>query len=173
MPVHCDLESLCHFDLLALELLRLLVILTNGWPVVLLLLRIGLGTAIGFYPFLDLGVLVVNDAEALCYLEILSGDLILDELDLLGQIGDAVCPLVEYEGGVEGFICRHVALDEVDGEVVSRHDVNRGRVCSQRCLSYMCRCSVLMTWRRRWGVEAETRQKGTTRGGGGRGQTER
>jgi hypothetical protein len=54
-------------------------------------------------------------------LTIFIGDLFLYEADLFGEVLDAVNPVVEDQARVEGFGLRH-PLDEVDRQVVSRHD---------------------------------------------------
>lgn len=87
-----------------------------------LLLRVGRMAAVRLDPFLNAAVAIFYYLDALGGLAILVRDLILDELDLLGQVSDAVCPVVEDEGGIEGGVeRRHDPRHEVDGEIVSRH----------------------------------------------------
>lgn len=72
-------------------------------------------------PFLYLSVTVLNCTYTLAVLTILVGNLFLHETDLFGEVLDTVDPVVEDQAGVEGFGLRH-PLDEVNGQVVSRHD---------------------------------------------------
>jgi hypothetical protein len=76
--------------------------------------------AIGLDPFLDFGVAVFDETNAFIVLAILVGDLFVDETDFFGEVLDAVDPVVENQTGIGRIGLRHL-LDEVDGQVVSRH----------------------------------------------------
>lgn len=116
------LQPLGENDLLVGKLLCLCVVGADQGAV-RLLLRVGRVAAVGSDPFLYAAVTVFYDLDALGGLAVLVCDLILDEFDLLGQVSDAVRPVVEDEGRIEGGVeRRHGPRHEVDGEVVSRHD---------------------------------------------------
>jgi hypothetical protein len=85
------------------------------------LLRVGLMAPVRLDPFLYLPVAVLDDADAFIVLAVLVGDLLLDETNLFGEVLDTIDPVVEDQAGIEGLGLRH-PLDEVDRQVVSRHD---------------------------------------------------
>lgn len=115
------LEPLCENDFLVGKLLCLGEVGADQLAV-RLLLRVGRMAAVRLDPFLNAAVAIFYYLDALGRLAVLVRDLILDELDLLGQVSDAVCPVVEDEGGIEGGVeRRHDPRHEVDGEIVSRH----------------------------------------------------
>jgi hypothetical protein len=58
------------------------------------LLRVRLMAAIRLDPFLNFGISVLDKPDALVVLAVFVGDFILDEADLLGEILDAVYPVV-------------------------------------------------------------------------------
>jgi hypothetical protein len=118
--IHDTLQPLCQMELFSCQLVCPRILFADNFTVVLLF-GVRLRAAINPDPFLDLGVLIIYDPEAFRNLAVFVGDFLLDELDLLGKVGDAVRP-VEDEGGIEGFDRRHGLSDEVDGEIVSRHD---------------------------------------------------
>lgn len=57
-------------------------------------------TSVGFNPFLDLAVPVINDLDALLKLPILVDNFVLNEADLFGEVLDSIDPIVEYDDGI-------------------------------------------------------------------------
>ncbi|KAJ3527050.1 hypothetical protein NM208_g10899 [Fusarium decemcellulare] len=86
-----------------------------------ILLGIWLMATVCLYPLLYLSIAILDYTYAFIELSVLVGDLLLDEADLLGEVLDTIDPVVEDQAWIEGLGLRH-PLDEVDGQVVSRHD---------------------------------------------------
>ena len=84
------------------------------------ILRIDLVASIGLNPLLYLSIPVFNEADAIVERPILVLNLVMGEADLLGEILDAIDPILKNQPGIEGLALGHL-LDEVDGQVVSRH----------------------------------------------------
>lgn len=120
MLVHYDLQLLHQGYLVLRELIGLCKVLPNLCAQQLLF-RVRLVATIGLDPFLYLAVAILNHANTFSVLAVFVGDFLLDETDLLGEVLDAVDPVVQDQTRVEGLGLRH-PLDEVDGQVVSRHD---------------------------------------------------
>lgn len=118
--VHYELHLLVQCDLLLRQLIGSRIVLADLGAKEFLL-RVGLMAPVRLDPFLYLPVAVLDNANALIVLAVLVGDLLLDETNLLGEVLDTIDPVVEDQAGVEGLGLRH-PLDEVDRQVVSRHD---------------------------------------------------
>ena len=84
--------------------------------------------AIKTNPFLDGVVVLGDDRETLLHLPILLLHLLLHECDLGRQVCNPVHPFVKNGSGILMLGLRHHAPPgvEVNGEVVSGHDVNGG-----------------------------------------------
>lgn len=120
MLIHGELQLPRHGNLVLRELVCAGIVFADlGAQSVLF--RVRLVAAIRFDPFLNLGISVVDHADALVVLSVLVRDLILNELDLLGQVLNAVDPVVEDQARIEGLGLRHPLVDEVDRQVVPRH----------------------------------------------------
>ncbi|KAI6759158.1 hypothetical protein HG531_013919 [Fusarium graminearum] len=85
------------------------------------LLRVWLVASVGLDPFLNLAVAILDYTHAFVILAVFVGNLVLDELNLFGEVLDSIDPIFEDYAGIEGLGLRH-PLDEVDGQIVSRHD---------------------------------------------------
>lgn len=120
MLIHGELQFPHHSNLVLRQLIRTGIIFAY-LGAQRILLRVRLVTAICLDPFLNLGVSVIDHAQALVILSVFVGNLILDELDFLGQVLHTVDPVVEDQARIEGLGLRHPLVDKVDGQVVPRH----------------------------------------------------
>ena len=103
MLVHSQLHLLGQGDLVLGEQVGFGVAVADlGAECVLLGVR--LVAAVGFDPFLNLAISIFDEADAFIVLAIFVGDLVLNEANLLGQILNAVDPVVEDDARIEGLV---------------------------------------------------------------------
>ncbi len=120
MLIHGELQLPRHRNLVLRQLVGAGIVVAD-LSAQRVLLWVRLVAAIRLDPFLNLGVSVVDHAHALVVLSVLVRDLILNEFDLLGQLLNAVDPVVEDQARIEGLGLGHPLGDKVDGEVVPGH----------------------------------------------------
>jgi hypothetical protein len=87
------------------------------------LLRVRFVAAVRLDPFLNLRVAILYKADTFVVLSIFVGNFFVDEADLLRKILHPVDPVVQDQAGIQRLGLRH-SPDEVDGQIVSGHDVN-------------------------------------------------
>jgi hypothetical protein len=118
--VHQELHLLVQNNLFLRQLVCPSIILAN-LSSKKLLFRVRLVASVGLDPFLNLSVTILDYAHTLVVLAVFVGNLVLNKVNLFGEILDSIDPIFEDYAGIEGLGLRH-PLDEVDGQIVSRHD---------------------------------------------------
>lgn len=95
MLVHGDLQLACHVNFLLGKTIGFGIVFADlGAQQVLS--RVRFMAAIGFDPFLNLGIAVFDHPDTLVVLPVFVGDFVLHEANLLGEVLNAVDPIIEY-----------------------------------------------------------------------------